>query len=126
MSLVRHVMIGVVALAAASGCEPRCPAGTHLVKGACVPQPRACGGITGFDAPLALPPGVMVPGSFDGSGETKVVLATSSALILFGYGPDGFTEQARTALGPESLYDGAAGDLDGDGRLDIVLGVNLP
>lgn len=76
----------------------------------------------GFQAPIALPgsyPGTISVGRIDSDPYPDIAVATT---IYYGRG-DGTFGNARTFAGDAAWSSGLA-DLDGDGRLDIVYGVD--
>jgi hypothetical protein len=76
-----------------------------------------------IDAELATPHALAV-GDFDGDGDLDVAVASYTAFIVRWYendGRGGFTPHDIDVGHKQQAYDLKAADLDGDGRIDLIL-----
>jgi hypothetical protein len=65
----------------------------------------------------------VVPGDFNADGKQDLAVCTANKLALYlGNNAGGFGAPFLTAHGFFSAANGAAGDFDGDGRLDVLFG----
>ncbi len=76
-----------------------------------------------IDADLATPHALAI-GDFDGDGDTDVAVASYTAFVVRWYENDGrgnFTPHDIDTANKQQAYDLKATDLDGDGRVDLIL-----
>ena len=76
-----------------------------------------------IDVDLATPHALAV-GDFDGDGDLDVAVASYTAFIVRWYendGRGGFTPHDIDVGHQQQAYDLKAADLDGDGRIDLIL-----